>query len=180
MKVCNKCKNRTSLKEFHVDNSSKDGRKSWCKRCSRESALRWRNENILRARATASKWYKENPDKANEKSSNWYYANKRTFRNAFLKRTHNITLFEWEKLFDGQDRKCAICRTNKPGKPPFNSWATDHDRKCCSKEKSCGKCIRGILCARCNKGIGLLQDNEIFLGNAILYLRKNKERNAQH
>jgi site-specific DNA-adenine methylase len=32
----------------------------------------------------------------------------------------------------------------------------------CKGAKSCGKCIRGVLCTRCNFVLGLLEDNSRF------------------
>lgn len=93
------------------------------------------------------KYKQENPDKV---------------RNGSLKRKYGITLIEWEKLFDTQDRKCAICQKDFTcGK----NWHTDHDHVT-------GK-IRGILCNLCNTALGKFKDNETTLQNAINYLRKS-------
>lgn len=34
----------------------------------------------------------------------------------------------------------------------------DHNHSCCPGQKTCGKCIRGILCFRCNTVLGLLEN----------------------
>jgi len=63
---------------------------------------------------------------------------------------------------------CAICGTVVPGgKGQFH---IDHDHACCPKARSCGKCIRGLLCGNCNVGIGMLGDNADRLGKAFSYL----------
>jgi ribosomal protein L15E len=35
----------------------------------------------------------------------------------------------------------------------------DHDHSCCRGVRSCGKCIRGLACEPCNKGIGAFGDD---------------------
>ena len=35
----------------------------------------------------------------------------------------------------------------------------DHDHRCCSSDKSCGKCVRGILCVNCNLALGQVGDS---------------------
>lgn len=45
----------------------------------------------------------------------------------------------------------------------------DHDHKCCSGDKSCGKCVRGILCPGCNTGMHYY-DKEGWVDNAKEYL----------
>jgi hypothetical protein len=33
----------------------------------------------------------------------------------------------------------------------------DHDHACCSGDRSCGKCARGLLCSRCNFVLGWVE-----------------------
>lgn len=49
----------------------------------------------------------------------------------------------------------------------FKKLAVDHNH-------TTGK-IRGLLCQNCNRGIGLLCENVIYLENAIRYLKDNDE-----
>lgn len=67
---------------------------------------------------------------------------------------------------------CAICRTEVPRAVGFrNGWHVDHDHKCCPGDRTCGKCIRAILCADCNKLIGMARDSAELLLQAATYLR---------
>jgi hypothetical protein len=34
----------------------------------------------------------------------------------------------------------------------------DHDHECCPGPRSCGKCVRGLICNECNLALGLGQD----------------------
>jgi hypothetical protein len=59
----------------------------------------------------------------------------------------------------------------------FNKAATphiDHDRSHCPGHKSCGKCIRGLLCDRCNRAIGLFRDDPDTLRRAAAWLETAK------
>jgi hypothetical protein len=68
-----------------------------------------------------------------------------------------ITLKEWEQLSkDG----CNICSA-KPGKGTIRNLHVEHDHKCCPGSKSCGKCVRGAVCNRCNTAIGLYEKNKL-------------------
>ena len=50
-----------------------------------------------------------------------------------------------------QDYKCAILQKKS------NKLNVDHDHSCCSGSKSCGKCVRGLLCTNCNMFIGRIE-----------------------
>lgn len=63
---------------------------------------------------------------------------------------------------------CAICGCQEPRGD--KNWHVDHDHSCCSGVKTCGKCIRGILCGYCNRALGQFQDNPETLFNAMKYL----------
>ena len=72
---------------------------------------------------------------------------------------------------------CGICRTLEPRALGFrNGWHVDHDHACCPGDRTCGKCVRGILCSDCNKMIGLAQDSATRLQQAIAYLSSCEER----
>lgn len=66
------------------------------------------------------------------------------------------------------DPKCEICGSKEL------KLHVDHDHKCCPGVKSCGKCVRGLLCPGCNHGLGNFRDNEERLLLAAAYLRKSR------
>lgn len=65
----------------------------------------------------------------------------------------------FDELLAAQGGKCAICGEQDPSRDKTDGWAVDHDHTCCEVGRSCGKCIRGILCHNCNIGIGNLGDS---------------------
>jgi Recombination endonuclease VII len=90
-------------------------------------------------------------------------------RGSRLKYYYRMTLEEYDFLLEAQGGHCAIC----PKTPEENGkrLAVDHDHRCCPGKESCGKCIRGLLCAHCNLAIGLLEDNPLVMENAADYIR---------
>jgi len=81
-----------------------------------------------------------------------------TYRHAlYLRSRYHISPEQYEFMLDSQNHRCICGREfNRQG----TKWLLphiDHDHKCCSKGISCGKCIRGLLCFRCNTVLGLLE-----------------------
>jgi hypothetical protein len=78
-----------------------------------------------------------------------------------------ITEKQYDEAFEAQSGLCAICHKPENGK----KLAIDHDHACCPDRKACGECFRGLLCMKCNQGIGLLGDDPSIITNALLYLK---------
>lgn len=98
-----------------------------------------------------------------------YRARADIIRDKMRKQRFNLSRAEFDAMFAVQGEACAICGTTEPGS---TYWCVDHDHRCCPMAGiSCGKCIRGILCARCNHGIGHMRDNPMILESAAAYLR---------
>jgi hypothetical protein len=93
-------------------------------------------------------------------------------RKSILKLRFHMTIEDYEKLFKKQKGKCAICGSKDSQVKRQKYFCIDRDHKCCPTSKSCGKCIRGLLCQRCNSLLGYSYDNINILRNAIKYLRK--------
>jgi ribosomal protein S27AE len=78
-------------------------------------------------------------------------------------RLYNLTTEEYDKLVTDY-RWCPICGCllNFIGNKDKNSAHVDHD-------KITGQ-VRGVLCARCNRGIGMFEHNTETLEKAVEYL----------
>lgn len=126
-------------------------RKDLSKGYSKDNCF-WKEQIINDDKAAVMREYrKQNPDK---------------FHKYELKKSHNLTVEEYDQLLKKQNHVCAICF--KPehvihlGKP--RRMAVDH----CHET---GK-IRGLLCTNCNKLLGHAKDNKQILGQAIAYLNQ--------
>lgn len=74
-----------------------------------------------------------------------------------LEKTYNITLSEWETLAkDG----CNICGA-ETGSTSDRNLHVDHDHRCCKGLKSCGLCVRGVVCNKCNTALGRYENGTL-------------------
>ncbi|MFI6356773.1 endonuclease domain-containing protein [Streptomyces sp. NPDC050743] len=60
---------------------------------------------------------------------------------------YNATREFVDLLLDFQQARCAICRVADSG---VRTLHIDHDHACCPGRRSCGKCVRGLVCSNCN------------------------------
>lgn len=70
-------------------------------------------------------------------------------------------------MYESQGGGCAICREPLP----LHEMHVDHDHDCCPRG-SCGPCVRGLLCGRCNLGLGQFRDDVARLRAAADYLER--------
>jgi hypothetical protein len=90
-------------------------------------------------------------------------------------RRYGLTGETYAELVNAQGGRCAICATTEPGGK--GRWHVDHDHLCCGVRKSsCGHCIRGLLCTRCNIGIGNLRDDPKIIQAALDYITVYRAR----
>lgn len=81
-------------------------------------------------------------------------------------RRMNITAAEYDAMFEAQGGVCAICE--RP--PGARALSVDHDHTCCPRGRSCGQCIRGLLCDDCNNALGRFQDDVTRMLKAVEYV----------
>ena len=108
---------------------------------------------------------KKNKDLVRERHKRYRTKNPEKYKliqkNADLHKLYGITLEERDLILQSQNGRCAICRTDDPGK---RGWFTDH---CHTVNK-----VRGILCQHCNSVLGYAKDDTAILKAAIVYLRR--------
>jgi len=98
-----------------------------------------------------------------------YQTNERGKLNSHVKAKYGISAEEYDSLLEKQGGACAICRE------PCASGqrlSVDHDHKT-------GQ-VRGLLCRRCNAGIGQLRDSVSLVLRAASYLERSLEVTDQH
>lgn len=125
-------------------------------------------------------WYEHLKKEENETDKDWWarkWANRRhrnpdTEYDRNLQRSFGIGLNDYLEKFKNQNGVCAICckeETSKSQSGTLRRLAVDH----CHLT---GK-VRDLLCTRCNKTIGMAEDNTELLQEMINYLNKHKETN---
>jgi hypothetical protein len=178
MKTCPDCLMQKPLSDFSKDASRPDGRQFYCRVCfARRGA-----DSYRRRQERLGKKLREKPEpvdghkwchgcKTMQPLENWH--KNRTQRDGLvsrckdcrrteghadhLRRTFGITVEERELLLERQGGVCAVCGDENP-------THTDHDHVS-------GK-VRGLLCGRCNLGIGLFLDEPARMHAAVAYLER--------
>ena len=108
----------------------------------RHRSLAYRTANRMECIERSKKWQRQNPDKVRERQ---------------MVRKYGITLHHYHQLLEHQDNACAICGSGE-------KLVVDH----CHATGA----VRGILCDRCNVGIGCLNDDHHRLIAGADYLRE--------
>jgi hypothetical protein len=119
----------------------------------------------------------QNKEKARQESQNHRRALKQKLGKAgwtLYLRTRNLRIMykvtpeRYQALSLAQNHRCSCGKLFAEEQPHV-----DHDHGCCAGVKSCGKCVRGLLCSRCNTVLGLLDENPRLLPAYLLeYLDK--------
>ena len=83
-------------------------------------------------------------------------------RRSKLKNQYGITVEEYDAMLAAQGGGCAICHATEPG-GRTRYFPVDH----CHTTGT----VRGLLCTKCNRGLGLFNDNTGRMERAVKYLK---------
>jgi hypothetical protein len=185
MRKCYLCKTEKPDEDFYKDKSRKSGYGTKCKDCAKKYVKLIRpfdadtkgcpqcGEILAIAafdKSSSGDGYQTAcRDCRKDIKARWEENNRHRRFFIQLKTKYNLSQERYEELYSLQGGSCAICMV------PFFAGANevphvDHDHACCPGRKSCGKCIRGLLCKACNTGLGNFKDDQRLLGFAQLYL----------
>ena len=141
IKTCPSCKTDKPLSEY----SKKAGRPGnihyYCKVCKNAKDALWREQNREKINKSA--------------------------KIGRLMRVYGLTQEKYQEMIKGG---CDICKRTDV------RLNVDHDHACCKPqgkgghEKTCGKCVRGVLCQNCNAALGAFRDDTELIAKAIKYL----------
>lgn len=106
--------------------------------------------------AQSTRYYSNNTEKAKLAHSNWVKNNKEKVAFTKAKSAYGITKEQWINL----PKSCSICGSMK-------DLRIDH----CHGNGQ----IRGVLCDKCNKGLGFFKDNPTHLLRASDYISGNND-----
>jgi len=153
MKACRKCSRHEGEVAFGRDSGTKSGYRSVCKICTSAYAFAHRRKNLehVRMRDVAAR------KRRHEKPQN--FEKTRSKRVAyFLMKKYEVTVNQYNDQFLIQKGLCFIC--NK----------SEYPRLLCVDHCHLTSKIRGLLCSKCNLGLGNFCDNTDLLVKAIQYL----------
>jgi hypothetical protein len=152
----------------------RDYKKQWARKHRAEN----RAETYARQRA----WRKANPekirmyyDRVNAKrhqNIEKHRENERAKARLRFFRSLGITSLDYDRMFFQQEGRCWICSaesaTHKTS--PEKRLVVDHDHV--------DGTVRGLLCQKCNKALGLFNDDLSLVVNAVHYLTKHAKEAA--
>lgn len=121
-----------------------------------ERAKQWRYSHPIKTKLQekiSAQWKRDNP-KATAKFD----------RKHKLKARYGISDLEYNIIFKLQNGRCKICKVHQSKLK--RSLAVDHDHKT--------GLVRGLLCTRCNLGLGCFEDNIDNLMRSIEYLKEQE------
>jgi hypothetical protein len=198
-RICIKCGLSKPLTAFYANHSAKGGVMGRCKSCRLAQTRQWEKDNPERAKANqarATARYNEK-NKSNEEFHQRRRARRREYYNSpegtaarenwkatrkdrmlFLWcrgrcKNHGITVERYEELLQAQNGVCGICHQpeeRKGAKGGRWSLGIDHDHRCCPGRFGCARCVRGLLCAKCNQAIALFSEDVKIFESAVDYL----------
>jgi len=156
VKRCTMCGAVKDLTEFY---KYRKGYRAECiSCCNRRSSAQYESTREATAE-THAKWRRGNPD---------------YLHGYHLLSKYGLTPAQYDALLESQNGCCAVCKEpetavhQKTGLP--RRLAVDHDHSCCPGERSCGACVRGLLCYSCNTGLGAFRDSVSRIQSALRYL----------
>ena len=154
IKRCPKCEQKKSFASFYRDKTTEDGYRTWCKTCHRK----WQKV-----------YYLKNKDKHAVRNKQWKQKNKERVR--FLSRRqvlkgYGLTSDQYDILLESQNGVCAVCKKEEiriiNGK--VTRLAVHHDHET-------GR-VQGLLCAKCNTGLGFFNDNPQLVNDAAIFINR--------
>jgi Recombination endonuclease VII len=155
LRRCTACREVKPLDDFYRKAASTVGRKSQCIPCYSER-VNQRNQTP-EARAGKQRAYRRQRDADPDEF-------RRRQREYALRYKYGLEWERFEAMLKRQDHRCAICGGSEP-------LVHDHDHDTGAS--------RGLLCRRCNAGLGMFGDNLGLLEAATAYLRAPKLAEVQ-
>lgn len=145
-KRCTKCGVIKPLDQFHKRSAAKDGHQPACAACMTAAATAFNKANPAYHRQKAKEYRLRHPDRHADNNLRWRLG---------------VPWGTYAQMLEAQEGKCAICETADPG-ARISRFHVDHDKET--------GIVRGLLCSRCNTGIGQLRHSKPLLLSAIEYL----------
>jgi hypothetical protein len=164
VKRCKKCGEVKPVSEFYGATGTRDGLRGQCKACDITRNKAWYQRNRERGIANAKRWQQANAERHKAYQRRYRAEHPQQFREGHLRRVFNFTGAQYEALLNEQGGGCALCgREPRAGR----SLHVDHNHKT--------GVVRGLLCFRCNAGIGQFGEDTFRIADAIVYLSRGRQ-----
>ena len=137
-----------------------------CNLCNKEKQI----EDFVKRSNRASGRQPYCKDCHNKKTRDKY--DSKVMKDYDLMRAYGLNLKQYEELFLQQNGCCKICKKH------ISELNNKHKKSLCVDHCHKTNKIRGLLCDKCNRGIGLLNDDIDILKNAVEYLQSNNALNT--
>lgn len=92
-----------------------------------------------------------------------YQRNKEEVKLRSIKRKYGLSKEDYYNLLANGCEACGA----------VDNLVVDHDHSCCKPGVTCGNCIRGALCRRCNIAEGLFKNDPENIKNLLVYIQKH-------
>lgn len=154
-KRCSRCKATKAAAELARHWRTPDGLQNYCKACAKAAGAAYDARNREKRRAGAQARRDNQADR---------------YRDWSLRRRYGITLEQYAAMRDAQGGKCAACGGGADSVSESRGVAkvrpywlmVDHDHATGA--------VRGLLCGRCNRALGLVADDPARLQGLLAYL----------
>ncbi|MGH2756000.1 MAG: endonuclease VII domain-containing protein [Actinomycetota bacterium] len=163
-KICVKCGVQKPLTEFYKQAGLRDGHRNDCKACIAKRVRENYRRNPEPFIRRTQRWRARHPKRYQELLERNRTVNRERRREqarvSHLRRAYGLSIEVYGFLCVAQANRCAVCRTE------VEKLHVDH-------EHGTGR-VRGLLCGKCNKAIGLLNDDPELLRVASRYLERTQ------
>lgn len=157
-KKCTGCRVVKPIDQFGITTRAIDGRAWKCRDCI--------SQYTKKAKAAPGQF-----EKRQEERRRFFAAHPDYKRNEQLKRLYGITASQFDEMHQRQGGRCAICGEHEDNlKTPVDRCRPLHIDH--SHETGV---VRGLLCYRCNTGIGQFDDSPEMMETAAEYLRASRK-----
>lgn len=79
-----------------------------------------------------------------------------------LNKRYGITKYDYDRMFEKQNGRCALCDSESIGRKGSFHFCVDHNHKTGD--------VRGLLCHNCNVILGKIKDSKDWLRKALKYI----------
>lgn len=168
--IDNKCSKCGELKDEEIRRKPRQNGiiQLVCRRCQKMTMRAHRLANKERIYAHIKEDRKKNPEKYRRMERNKVAKNRNLYQELPLLRMYKISREQYRQMFIDQNNKCKICELEETRKSRTTGETCRLTLDHCHET---GK-VRGLLCHRCNVGIGGLRHDSQLMLKAIEYLKQ--------